>query len=349
MIFSSSTGLSGTLTEQLRISSSGVYLTGSKLVASQEYVSTQIAAIPLSNYTLLSTYNTRQTVIDNRFTPIEARQITGILPVSKLNTSTLQPLIDSSNAASIKTILGLSSTASSGTIEYANILNKPSFGSLALKNTVDLSTSEVSGILPVNKVNTTTLQPLITSDISDEINLTLAIEWNTLAGRPTLGSLALKNTVDLSTSDVIGNLDFARISDTPSYVLNSNYNTRITPIETKLTGYDTSITSKLLTLNLGTGNQPLGITINAPSSALSGNGVLSMNNASSSTQWGLHHAGQNGDGQIAGSTATDSTSTTSGALTIAGGASIAKNLYVVNNLSTPILPVYRVQHLHYHH
>ncbi|KAI9103129.1 hypothetical protein DFS34DRAFT_353601 [Phlyctochytrium arcticum] len=78
-----------------------------------------------------------------------------------------------------------------------------------------------------------------------------------------------------------------------------------------------------------------------------------MNNASSSTQWGLYHAGQNGtgglsngslgfynfalsshilqlrsDGQIAINTATDSTSTTSGCFTVAGGAGIAKKLYV---------------------
>ncbi|KAI9103348.1 hypothetical protein DFS34DRAFT_364952 [Phlyctochytrium arcticum] len=303
MIFSASTGSNGALTEQLRIGSSGVFLAGNKLIASQEYVNTQIAAIPLSNYTLLSTYNTRQTAIDNRFTPIETRQ---------------------------GQLKGLSN-----------------------KDIIDLSSGDVTGVLPVSKIDTSTLQERIGDYNKDELRQTLGIEWETLVGRPTLGGLALMNNVNLSTSDVSGNLDFARISNTPSYVLNSIYDTRITPIETKLTGYDTSITTKLLTLNLGTGNQPLGITINAPSSATSGNAILSMNNASSSTQWGLYHAGSagtgglgngslgfysfslsshilqlKGDGQVAITTPTDSASSTSGALTVAGGVGVGKFLTI---------------------
>ncbi|KAI9092388.1 hypothetical protein DFS34DRAFT_688172, partial [Phlyctochytrium arcticum] len=204
-------------------------------VATETFVNTQIAAIPLANYTLLSTYNTRQTAIDSRFTPIETRQsqlkalsnldildlstayVNGILPIANVNTSTLQPIITSSNAASIKATLGLSSSASTGQIDYANILNKPAF------------------------------------DFARIINVpsyVLTSEYNTRISQ--LGSLANKSAVDLSTSDSIGQLDFARLSNVPNYVATSDYNTRITPIETKLTGYDTSITSKLLTLNLGT-------------------------------------------------------------------------------------------------
>ncbi|KAI9093153.1 hypothetical protein DFS34DRAFT_275295 [Phlyctochytrium arcticum] len=220
--------------------------------------------------------------------------------------------------------------------------------------------SQVTGILPISKIDTSELQPLIADYNKDEIRQTLGIEWDTLVGRPTLGSLALKNSIDLSTTEVtgiipiksIGQLNFSRISNVPNYVMTSDYNTRLAPIETKLTGYDTSFTSKLLTLNLGTGNQPNALVINASLSAVSGNSILLMNNASSSTQWGLYHAGSAGtgglpngslgfynftlashilqlrsDGQIAINTATDSTSTTSGAFTIAGGAGIAKKLY----------------------
>ncbi|KAI9103418.1 hypothetical protein DFS34DRAFT_671926 [Phlyctochytrium arcticum] len=189
MILSSSTTSSGSLQELMRLGTNAVTVskkfyavddifTKTLKVATESYVSTSISAIPLSNYTLLSTFNTRSTTLDNRFTPIESRQalfkalsnkdtidlssgdVVNILPISKLDTTTLQPLITSASAASIKTILGLSSTASSGTIEYANILNKPSFGSLALKNTVDLSTSDICGILPIGNVNVSTLQPL---------------------------------------------------------------------------------------------------------------------------------------------------------------------------------------------
>ncbi|KAI9095760.1 hypothetical protein DFS34DRAFT_650996 [Phlyctochytrium arcticum] len=327
MILSASTTSSGILQELMRLGTTGVTVnkklfavddiyTKTLKVATESFVSTSISAIPLSNYTPLSTFNSRVATVDNRFSPIESRQallkalsnkdtidlssgdVVNILPISKLDTSTLQTLITSANASQIKTTLGLSPSATSGTIEYANILNKPTFG-----------------------------------------------------------ALSLKNSVDLSTSDSIGNLDFARISNTPSYVLTSNFDSRITPIETKLTGFDSSITSKLLTLNLGTGSQPSGIVINAPSSAVNGNAVINMNNASSSCNWGLYHSGQNGtagllngslgfynftlsshilqlrpEGSVIITTTTDSASATSGALTVAGGVSIAKKLYVGNDL-----------------
>ncbi|KAI9096484.1 hypothetical protein DFS34DRAFT_142442 [Phlyctochytrium arcticum] len=195
----------------------------------ESFVNTSISAIPLSNYTLTSTYNTRQTAIDNRFTPIETRigqlkalsnldtidlstsLVTGILPISKIDTSTLQPLITSGNAASFKTTLGLSSTASSGNIDWGNVTGKPVFGSLSLKNSIDLSTTEVTGILPISKIDTSELQPLIADYNKDEIRQTLGIEWDTLVGRPTLGSLALKNSIDLSTTEVTGIIPISKV------------------------------------------------------------------------------------------------------------------------------------------
>ncbi|KAI9103364.1 hypothetical protein DFS34DRAFT_365075 [Phlyctochytrium arcticum] len=91
MLFSSSTGLNGTLSEQLRIQSNGVFLAGGKLVASQEYVTTQIAAIPLSNYTL-------QTTIDNLLgTKVEKSVYDSRQNAIDTSLATKQPLISSSS------------------------------------------------------------------------------------------------------------------------------------------------------------------------------------------------------------------------------------------------------------
>ncbi|KAI9102758.1 hypothetical protein DFS34DRAFT_409124 [Phlyctochytrium arcticum] len=226
LAFSSSTGSSGTLQEQLKIASSGVVLsntadstsgiTGGLIVKGGVAIAKKlyIAAIPLSNYTLLSTYNARQTVIDNKFTPIETRllqlkalsnkdtidlssaDVTGILPIAKVDTNTLQPIITSANAASIRATLGLSSTASSGIVDWSKITNIPPFGLLSVKNAVDLSTSETIGNLDFTRI--ANVPSYVSQSVYyDRINQ--------------LGTLANKSVIDLSTNDVANILSAIKV------------------------------------------------------------------------------------------------------------------------------------------
>ncbi|KAI9088162.1 hypothetical protein DFS34DRAFT_640929 [Phlyctochytrium arcticum] len=302
LIFSSSTGSSGTLQEQVKIASSGVTLsnttdstssiTGGTVIRGGLGIAKKlyIAAIPLSNYTLLSTYNARQTVIDNKFTPIETRlsqlkalsnndvidlgqDVTGVLPIAKVDTTTLQPLITSANAASIRTTLGLSSTATSGMIDYANVTdaignldfsrlsNVPSYvsqavyydrinqlGSLANKNVIDLASSDVANILPSSKVDLSSRQPL-DATLTALSSATPSIPKSLTLTSPTSGS----NNPNLSLLGGGGNFNSVSIQMTP-------WSARPGGISTKIASIDDNVGGARLSFQAASGGDSVPLT-----------------------------------------------------------------------------------------
>ncbi|KAI9095480.1 hypothetical protein DFS34DRAFT_175477 [Phlyctochytrium arcticum] len=336
---------------------------------------------------------------------LSTSDITGVLPVANVNTSH-------------------SSSASSGQIEYANILNKPAFAALALKNAVDLASTDVTGLLPGTKIDlgssinlgNYTAPAGITTELGGTtpiINLETnfhASNKNTIypglgfrldgrgtgafafftrpANSPTetqIINIASDGILDLySTSEnalrVAGGVNLSKYLNFATIVSNPSFTTRSpgtkvvmypavssnavdyaigmesanmwfsipannnsngfkwyggTTVISQLLGDGTAlffsmtdatttnngsfriagglsvaktivanamqvidtISSKVLTLNLGAGNKPNAITVNAPSTATAGNAIISMNNASSSCQWGIYHAGQ-ADGNV---------------------------------------------------
>ncbi|KAI9093137.1 hypothetical protein DFS34DRAFT_652721 [Phlyctochytrium arcticum] len=380
LTFSSSTGSSGTLQEQLKIASSGVVLsntadltsgiTGGLIVkggvaiakklyvgsdifsnnlkiATESFVNTQIAAIPLSNYTLLSTYNARQTVIDNKFTPIETRllqlkalsnkdtidlssaDVTGILPIAKVDTNTLQPIVTSANAASIRATLGLSSTASSGIVDWSKITNIPPFGLLSVKNAVDLSTSETIGNLDFTRIAN------VPSYVSQSVYYDRVNQ---------LGTLANKSVIDLSTNDVANILPAIKVD------LSSRQ-----PLDTTLSALSTaspSISKSLTLTNSISGSNSHNLTLLGAGGSLNsvsiqmspwsgrpggistkiaaiddnvGGARLSLQAASGGDSTPLTEFLSGTSSSVIIPITTDSTSSTSGALQVRGGASIAKS------------------------
>ncbi|KAI9101777.1 hypothetical protein DFS34DRAFT_591609 [Phlyctochytrium arcticum] len=345
LIFASSTGPTGTLQGQMKIAPTGVYLANNKLVASQEYVNTQISATPLSNYTLLSTYNTRQTEINNRFTPIKTRQsqlkalsnldtidlatsvVTSIPPVNKVNTSTLQPLITSGNAASVITTLGLPSTSTSGIVEWANVTSKPVFDSLSLKNTVDLSTSEAIGNLPWNRISGTPTY-VLQSVYDTRINQ--------------LGSLSNKSVIDLASSDVRGILPITKVN-VSSLQTNTNFTGNLN-VSSSIFGGNTPILS--LAGGGGSGNscginispwagRPQGLSCKILAVDDNIGGAKLSFQASSGAASLTEFLSGNSSSVILPLT-TDSTSITTGALQIKGGVSITKDVFLGGG--TPNIP-----------
>ncbi|KAI9101365.1 hypothetical protein DFS34DRAFT_693050, partial [Phlyctochytrium arcticum] len=366
LTFSSSTGSSGTLQEQLKIASSGVVLsntadltsgiTGGLIVKGGVAIAKKlyIAAIPLSNYTLLSTYNARQTVIDNKFTPIETRllqlkalsnkdtidlssaDVTGILPIAKVDTNTLQPIITSANAASIRATLGLSSTASSGIVDWSKITNIPPFGLLSVKNAVDLSTSETIGNLDFTRI--ANVPSYVSQSVYyDRINQ--------------LGTLVNKSVIDLSTNDVANILPAIKVD------LSSRQ-----PLDTTLSALSMaspSISKSLtLTNSISGSNSPnltllgAGGSLNSVSIQMSpwsgrpggirtkiaaiddnvGGARLSLQAASGGDSTPLTEFLSGTSSSVIIPITTDSTSSTSGALQVRGGARIAKSLSVGNSI-----------------
>ncbi|KAI9103459.1 hypothetical protein DFS34DRAFT_366708 [Phlyctochytrium arcticum] len=386
LIFSSSTGPTGTLQGQMKIAPTGVYLTNNKLVASQEYVNTQIAAIPLSNYTLISTYNTQLTTIDARFTPIKTRLgqlkslsnldtidlstslVTGVLPISKVDTSTLQPLITSGNATSIKTTLGLSSTASSGVIDWPDITGKPTFGSLSGKNNIDLASGDVTGVLPIAKVNVSTLQPIhatlsalssATPSIAKSLILTNGTSGSNLPVLKLIGGGGNENSVSIQMSPWNGRP--GGISTKISAIDDNTGGSRLafyaasgsdsTPISEFLSGTSTGVSiPKFLSIGGGgaSGSALIGGLTFQYSAGGYRNFITSRHNGSqlmtnaidfhinSSTTANGSSAPGTGNLHIMAVDATgvyfletsECTSLTTGALRVSGGAAITKNLQV---------------------
>ncbi|KAI9093152.1 hypothetical protein DFS34DRAFT_631791, partial [Phlyctochytrium arcticum] len=217
-------------------------------------------------------------------------------------------------------------------------------------NTLSLVSQLVNPITDLIDTQQALLESLDTNlniNYQTKISDTNKIPYSLVSGTPDL-SVYLNRSTDLSNINAnIATKVNQSVYDTDKTSLNN----RFVPIETKLSGYDNLVTSKQFTLNVGAGNQPNSIIVNAPSTATAGNGILLMNNAASSTQWGLYHAGSTGtqnlsngsigfynftlashilqlrpDGQVSVTTVTDATSTTTGAMRIHGGLGVAKKV-----------------------
>ncbi|KAI9096478.1 hypothetical protein DFS34DRAFT_622908 [Phlyctochytrium arcticum] len=209
--------------------------------------------------------------------------VVNVLPIDKIDATSLQPLISSTNAASIRSTLGLSSTATSGMLDWGNVTGKPSFGALSSKSSIDLSsTGDVSGILPISKVNVSTLQPLdatLTSlssaspSIPKSLKLTNSTQGSNLPTLTLLGDSGNLNSVSIQMAPWAArpggiSTKIAAIDDNAGgarlalYAASGSDNAPLTEF---LSGASSGVTiSKPLTvagnLNLGNFPTPVGIT-----------------------------------------------------------------------------------------
>lgn len=94
-----------------------------------------------------------------------------------------------------------------GSVSWDDIVDKPAFGTLAMKNNVDLATGDVVGNLANNRVS-----GLGSLAVKDSVSLAGNDVTGNLANDRVdgLGALATKNSVDLTGGEVIGTLSLAK-------------------------------------------------------------------------------------------------------------------------------------------
>jgi len=247
--------------------------------------------------------------------------ITSLGTLTGLTSSGVVNIINATDSTSIGTgALTVSGGISSGRNIYVggnvNASTAPTVGAhLANKTYVDGLSYLTAGIgvtLSGSTLNVNATQTGITS-------------VGTLIGLTSSGIVSVTNTLD-STSTITGALQVA----------------------------GGAAIAKTLFLGAGSGGpQPVAIGISAPATAINAACVLLIQNAASSNNWGIYHAGSAGtanlangslgfysytagfhsfqlkqDGTVFCASTTDSTSTTTGALQVAGGIGLKKSLVI---------------------